>query len=174
MGCDIHMYIEYRRNKETDYYSDFGGRINPGRYYYIFGLLSKGVRSDIDEAIEPKGLPENLAWHSREDAFIFINDEYAKDNDGKHCSLETAEIWAKYGSKIIYRDDKPFKIEHPDWHSHSWLSTTEYEQQINFFINKFKDDPYFERPIQYEAVLAAMKTLESIGGESRVVFWFDN
>jgi len=45
MGCDIHLYIEYKSKKtEFDGYDSgwqsFGKSINPGRNYAMFGLMA--------------------------------------------------------------------------------------------------------------------------------------
>ena len=45
MGCDIHLYIEYKNKKVAfDGYKDnwhsFGQRINPGRNYAMFALMA--------------------------------------------------------------------------------------------------------------------------------------
>lgn len=173
MGCDIHMYVEYKRkNDERNNWREFGGRINPGRNYYMFGLLSKGVRSDLDEGLEPKGLPANLGYNSACDAYIRINDKYAQDDDD-YTTLETALRWAQYGRKIINDDNgNPYKIEHPDWHSHSWLTTEEFKQQLEIYYLKTENKQYPEP--EYNALLAAMIELEKFDKECRIVFWFDN
>lgn len=75
MGCDIHCYKEKQINGvwETadewvayDYGDDDKGVEVPyekrytGRNYKLFGLLSKGVRSEHPFSFEPRGLPFNL------------------------------------------------------------------------------------------------------------------
>jgi hypothetical protein len=47
-------------------------------------------------------------------------------------------------------------------HSHSWSTVKEWEEAID------DDAP------EYQAILAAAKTLQSHGRETRIVFWFDN
>lgn len=178
MGCDIHMYIEYgykKRNterkekNEPEYWNSFGGKINAGRNYVMFGHLA-GVRSEVPNPLKPKGLPdfETLGYKSRGDAFLFIRDK-KDDNDEDSCTLENAKRW---GGKIIERDGKPIFTEHPDWHSHSWLTTKEFADVINDYDNN-KDN--WGNVIEYKAILAAMETLEKTGEyDARVVFWFDN
>jgi len=170
MGCDAHCYVEYRTKEETnrEYWSSFGGRINPGRNYWMFGLMAKGTRSEFEEAFEPKGLPELLGYQSTYDAYMYIvDDDDEMDEPSHQCKRSDAERWAKYGNKIS--EDNRF-IEHPDWHTHSWLSVNEFEEVLNSF-NKMKDA--YPQP-EYEALLAAMKTLEKYNNEVRLVFWFDN
>lgn len=205
MGADIHLYVEYTDKKTLEeekngklngrgepikaYWRDLGGRINPGRNYWMFGILSKGVRVDTENAFEPKGIPDfhSLAYASRNDYTLYISDK--EDDEGKYTTLEKAIKWASseyYRSELYYRnptDDKPTWVSSPDWHSASWLTTEEYEKAIQIYKDKcmeaYKDDPEYN-PIEegilpeYEAMLAAMKSLESNGMVSRVVFWFDN
>ena len=52
-------------------------------------------------------------------------------------------------------------LEEGDDHSHSWSTVKEWEEAID-------DEP------EYQAILAAAKTLQSHGRETRIVFWFDN
>jgi len=53
-------------------------------------------------------------------------------------------------------------LEEGDDHSHSWSTIEEWEKAID------DDEP------EYQAILAAAKTLQSHGRETRIVFWFDN
>lgn len=171
MGCDIHMYIEYCK-KETEpsekkYWRDFGGRINPGRNYLMFGILSKGVRCDTTFNFPPKGTPDDMAYASRNDSLIYISEEPTEGS----VTLEKAKQWEKYGNKIINNSEgKPTWVEHPDWHSHSWLTTEEFEKAMEFY-NK-NSDKWVEP--EYEAILVSMKRFEELGYEARIVFWFDN
>lgn len=181
MGCDIHCYIEYRsENSDFTSWNDFGKKINPGRNYQIFGLMAKGVRADYDESLDIKGLPdyETLGYSSKDDAYIYISE--SKDPDC--CSLETAQKWESYGHKIIYRNGNPIFVENPDWHSHSWLTTEEFNYVLNLYYQKNSDsilEPYeymkssYIAP-EYEAILAAMLRFEDLGYKARLVFWFDN
>ena len=192
MGCDIHMYFEYTDNETIEkslrgekngrgelikpYWRDIGGRINPGRNYAMFGFLSKGVRSDFENGFEPKGLPpfDDLGYSSRNDSVLYIikNGEPGENE----ATLEHALKWTESGFyKIHYRGDEPAWVDHPDWHSHSWLTTAEYEQAINNYMEYAKDEEWGEHvPAEYGAMLAAMKYLEVNGFTARVVFWFDN
>lgn len=171
MGCDIHMYVEYKRkDNEKDYWMNFGERINPGRNYFMFGILSNGVRSNPEFSFDPKGMPEydSLGYSSRSDALIYITDE--EDDNENHTTLKQALKWQEYGHKIINgRDGKPTWIEHPDWHSHSWLTTEEFEKAMDYY----RSQSTYQQP-EYEAVLSAMKKFEELGFDSRIVFWFDN
>lgn len=170
MGCDAHMYVEYKKESFRDnYWSNVGGRINPGRNYWMFGLIAE-VRCKFPNSLKPKGLPENLGYQSNSDAHCYINDEYADDNN-EYVTLATAERWAGYGEKIIYREDgKPWKVTHPDWHSHTWLTYDEFKAVIDNY-NSLENST---KEVEYEALLAMMESLNSNGCESRLVIWFDN
>jgi hypothetical protein len=190
MGCDIHMYFEYADNETlekvakgekngrgeliTPYWRDLGGRVNPGRNYAMFGFLSQGVRSDFDNGFVPKGLPpfDELSYSSRNDSVCYITETGEGENE---TTLERALSWVNNDpTKLHYRGDKPLWVNHPDWHSHNWLTTAEYEQAINNYIEYAKTEDDFGVPAEYGAMLAAMQYLEKNCYTARVVFWFDN
>jgi hypothetical protein len=170
MGADIHMYIQYKNKKRNDdWWSEFGGCINPGRDYGMFGILSTGVRQDVNNSHDPKGLPEgNLGWAAEDDAYLYIRED---SEDYEHsCTLEDALRW---GHKIVNdKDGKPWKTLHPDWHSHSWLTTNELSQAFRWYTSQFSG---YKVGLEYKAVLSVMKTLGNKGeNDVRIVFWFDN
>lgn len=169
MGCDIHSYIEFRKFSDIDkQWSNFGGRINPGRHYGIFAKLV-GVRNYDDYHIvplsEPRGLPENVSWIVEDDNTLYIVDEKT-DEEGR-CSRGNAELWVKAGSSKII-DDK--RVTHPDWHSHSWATVKELEQVFADEKVQFE----FENEPEWVALLDCLKSFERQGFEARLVFWFDN
>lgn len=172
MGCDIHLYIEYSKKEETTpkeiRWSGFGGRINPGRNYLLFGIMSEGVRTDPTFSYEAKVVPNDMAYASRNDNLIFISETPSDE----YVTLEKAQQWEKRGYKIINGSDgKPTWVEHPDHHSHSWLTTAEFEKVMEFYNGNA--NPKWLEP-EYEAVLATMKRFEELGYNARIVFWFDN
>lgn len=160
MGCDIHCYIEYK-HPESEIWSDFGGRINPGRNYDLFAKLA-GVRNYNEKppAIPPRGMPADAAYAADGDNKLFIT-----ETEGAGCvTPATAAEYVKHGSVYVNgSDDKPTWVTHPDWHSHSWLTTEEYAKSV-------EDSGEFE----YLAILAAMQSFEENGCAARLVFWFDN
>lgn len=191
MGCDIHMYLEYTDKKTLDrvakgetksvfkgekpYWGSFGGRINPGRNYWMFGFISKGVRSFFDNGLPAKGLPpfDELGYHSRNDSVCYISETLGDENS---VTLETALRWAEGGRLKIINDQsgKPRWVEHPDWHSHTWLTTSEFESAIKKYKAYCKKTDENDTPIEYLALLSAMKTFDKNGYVSRLVVWFDN
>lgn len=168
MGCDIHMYIEYK-GKDSDSFRDFGGRINPGRNYYMFGILSKGVRVVNKDGIEPKGMPEyeSLSYSTRNDY-----QNYISENEGDDCvTPERAAEWVKNGYST-YTDERKVFVSNPDWHSHSWLTRDEYKKALDIYYSHAK--AIYNKEPEYEVVLACLNSFEENGYESRIVFWFDN
>lgn len=187
MGCDIHMYVEYtnKTRKEEDlkdskppYWINFGGRINPGRNYTMFSVLA-GVRGRYKESFVPKGkIPmDEMGWGSRDDAYIYISNEPL---EGEYSiNEEKALEWEKRGYEVIRRNGKPAWVENPDLHSHSWMSPEELERAFEIYRVKATEEWGGEEeirvPLEYQALLSAMKVLEGDGeNEVRIVFWFDN
>lgn len=178
MGCDIHCYIEYRHppgpnHEDGGRWFGFGGRINPGRNYRMFGYLA-GVRSDGPPVVEPRGLPEDAAWDAQWDTWLHISD--CEVNESGSCTREQAAQYHRSGSSYRYLPEdtekkKPIAVFHPDWHTHSWVTPDEWEQAIQQTV---KTDAYHYPLPEYFAMLAALRSLEQQGYEARVVFWFDN
>lgn len=77
MGCDIHQYAEKRvdgvwvaeqassftveKEEDGSEYVSLDESGDASRNYFLFGLLSDGVRFDCPYAFEPKTLPEDLS-----------------------------------------------------------------------------------------------------------------
>ncbi len=165
MGCDIHMYVEYK-SKYNKNWSSFGGRINPGRNYWMFGLIAK-VRCKFNESLSPKGMPEDAGWKSSSDNQLIITEtgeEYGC------CTIINAERWVRSGCRFIDYNGKHSCVTHPDWHSHTWLNLFEFEQVMKNFNNKENAG----REPEYEALLAAMQKLAEFDYDVRVICWFDN
>lgn len=201
MGCDIHVYPEYRFKGDTENneWSGFGGRINPGRNYLMFSIMA-GVRGKT-VLFSPRGLPEDIGWEAENDNYVYISDS----KNENFVDAKKAAEWVKYGShyKNGY-EGKPTWVSHPDWHSHSWLTCSEFKQVLDKYfeleqkeweelnkercelIKKYKKelnldkDTFLVKPYpheiapKYQALYAALEKLESLGYETRLVFWFDN
>lgn len=188
MGADIHMYVEYTYKKDIERYKkeikenkkdirkpyvhSFCDHLNPGRNYLLFGCLSDGVRTDVDGAFEPKGplSKDESGYMSHCDNILYITE--TGEGEGE-CTLEQALSWGKEITYLDYEKTKPVYTQHPDWHSHSWLSLKEYTQAIELF-NKNKDSDDYNVGIEYLAVRDLMKSLKKNGAIPRIVFWFDN
>lgn len=173
------------KDAEPERWQDFGGRINPGRNYHLFGRMA-GVRGDGPPVVAPRGIPDDLAWYAKADWWLRI--DYLGTGDGEgECTPADAERYARHGrtrgsfepyirttreggvtvSTVVGAEHrgKPTHVEHPDWHTPSWLTSGELAVAI-------ADDP--EQEPEYRALLAAMRQFEADEYEVRLVFWFDN
>lgn len=203
MGCDIHCYIEYKR-KDRDNWSDFGGRINPGRNYWMFGAMG-GVRADHIPFIEPRGWPDECASASFSDNTIYISETQTEDTSGSgdeyyYSRKHADECVAKGYCQFASRGAGHHWVTNSDHHSHSWLTSDEFELSIaaylkasGFLINtprltapeNLQSDALATQSDQdrawalnditeYWSILAAMRCFEAQGHQARLVFWFDN
>ena len=207
MGCDIHLYIEYKSKKtEFDGYvpkwQSFGKSINPGRNYAMFGLMAnvRNCYSDgkLPVLVEPRGMPEDAGSTATDDNRIYISETESED----YVCMETAKRWVNSGSSKFINDNdgNPTWVTQPDWHSHSWLTTSEFESVLNKYLeletgwhkvrveehNKMVKEeniqpdswayapPSINDEPEYQVVLASLKRFEELGYDARVVFWFDN
>jgi hypothetical protein len=162
------MYLEYRGPQYSGWCS-YGGRVNPGRHYGVFAKLAD-VRNQENWGIKPleaRGFPEDSSYAAKGDNYMYICSDNS-DNYDNACTREQAERWVKHGSNYI-GEDKKF-VSHPDWHSHSWVTSKELKEALEDPNVQYepKEDP------GYAALLAQMEKYEELGFETRVVFWFDN
>jgi hypothetical protein len=207
MGCDIHLYIEYKSKKprydgRESNWASFGNRINPGRNYAMFGLMAnvRNCYSDgkLPVLVEPRGMPDDVYYSTADDNRMYISEDECEN----YVTMETAEGWVKSGSStfINNKEGKPTWVSNPDWHSHSWLTTSEFENVLNKYLEleagwyKERVDTHYKMverlniqpsswmyaPLdmdiepQYQVVLASLKRFEELGYDARIVFWFDN
>lgn len=175
------MYLEYSQKNSKNpikYWKSFGGSIGPGRNYYMFGHLTNGeVRDEtmaFDDGIYPRGLPDdNLSYMVNDELRTYISEDGEGDNE---TTMETALKWnKKHGCKLYYDNsgNTPIFVDSPDWHSKSWLTLSEYET----ILTRAKENCNSENDyinFEYNVILDTMKSLESHGQETRLVFWFDN
>jgi hypothetical protein len=143
MGCDIHLYIEYKSKKpqydgrESTWHS-FGNRINPGRNYTMFGLMAnvRNCYSDgkLPVLVEPRGMPDDVGYYVKDESQIYISETIL---EGEHIvTMETANRWVESGSSkfVNNQEGKPTWVTDPDAHSHSWLTASEFETIINQYL----------------------------------------
>jgi hypothetical protein len=168
MGCDIHSFMEYRRrppHEGIEQWSSFGGELNPGRNYDLFARFA-GVRnySDVTPIDKPRGFPEDAGYEAREEYHLYITDELGENQ----ATLEDARRWVESGcSKYVpNHGGKATWVTDPDAHSESWLTHDEVECALQEY--KGPSEP------EYTAMLAALRSFEAQGYDSRIVFWFDN
>lgn len=163
MGCDIHMYLEYKK-KNRDNWINFGERFNPGRHYGLFAKLAD-VRNywKLTSIVNDRGIPNGVGYITNRDNTLYVCEKSHEDSGC--CTPEEAESW---GGK--YANDSKTLVYHPDWHSHSWCTPDELQKvfdipKLNFYENN--NDEYI-------ALLASARNLEENGNDVRFVFWFDN
>jgi hypothetical protein len=176
MGCDIHCYIQYKKKTDDDkWWWTFGGKINPGRNYAMFGVLA-GVRyRDIHGSFSPKGIlpTEKQSWKVRDDLYLYITEDGKGENE---TTLENAQRWFGGREILLDQDGKPWMVRHPDWHSHSWMTIEELQEAYKSYKKYAKKEGYNNGvPLEYKVILKMMKALENEGeNEVLLVFWFDN
>jgi hypothetical protein len=162
MGCDIHCYIEYH---ETYAWCSFGSCFNPGRNYSLFGRIA-GVRDLMEEpVVRPRGRLDNLGYEAAKDSRIYVRREPGEQITPGSTSLAAAEKWVDEGLSTFSPDGR--YVSHPDHHTHTWLTPNEFAEALK----EWNGD---EWGLEYRAMLAAMRSLESDGQDVRLVVWFDS
>lgn len=171
MGCDIHLFIEVKR-KSSKHWFGFGGQFQLTRNYWMFGILAKGVRTEPAHSYEPRQIPIDSASGAVEELMLYINDE---NPEHKYETTENAMERELKSRAFVWRDEtgKPTHVSDVDIHHHSWLTMDEYAKAIEWFNEDAKEEN-FTCPVDYVAVLSAMKTFSEQGYDCRVVFGFDN
>lgn len=167
MGCDIHWHTETRNSEgvwlcdqrdsykavdktvedheyDSDEMDNFPGR---GRDYWLFGLLSKNVRTDWPWSFEAKGLPDDISEHAN----LILGEQWAGDLHSMSW-LTRAELRAKL-----------IELKH---------AAVEY---LIAPPASAPDAPKYLAD-QVETILANMEALDTTGNDDdqRLVFGFDN
>jgi hypothetical protein len=141
MGCDIHLYIEYKSKKprydgRESTWRDFGQRINPGRNYALFALMAdvRNYDGQLPVIVKPRGMPDDAGYYSSYDNCIYISENTY--NGERTVTMEHAKRWVESGSSkfINNQQGEPKWVTNPDGHSHSWLNTSEFETVINKYL----------------------------------------
>lgn len=161
MGCDIHVYIESKPYPDGRWWG-FGGRLNPGRDYHVFGALA-GVRCRDIEHIPPRGLPDDCAHQTWDDNHLRIAKR--EHDDELVAEPDRAAEWVAQGASVEVQHYGCKYVTHPDWHSHTWLTLEEWRAAL-------ARAP--DHDLEYDAVTAVLETLSRHRRPVRVVFWFDN
>jgi hypothetical protein len=168
----------------------------------MFGLMAnvRNCYSDgkLPVLVEPRGMPDDATYSTAGDNRIYISETESED----YVCMETAKRWVESGSSkfINNKDGNPTWVTQPDWHSHSWLTTSEFENVLNKYLelesgwykerveehNKMVEreniqpdswayaPPSINDEPEYQVVLASLKRFEELGYDARIVFWFDN
>lgn len=164
MGCDIHLYVEYKR-KGNDNWSGFGKRIWMSRIYGLFAKLAD-VRNSWGTIplSQPRGVPDDIASEAFEDYTRYISES----NYENWVTKEKAKSWVDKGYSE-YKRGESF-VTDPDAHSGSYCSADELEM----CIKEVWKDGFNGNEIQYVAVVDLLRSFERQECEARCVFWFDN
>lgn len=140
MGCDIHAYVDY--DEPNDFEHKWVGHLGEfilGRDYFLFSLMA-GVRGN-EALFQPKGLPEHLSWRTLHEAALFIVD--GEREESGTCTQADAEryhqSWLRHkegvGGYVGGENGDKKRVYHPDWHSHSWLTSEELKQVIDKYAS---------------------------------------
>ena len=167
MGCDIHLYPEYR-SRTTAQWEPFGKNMG-WRDYTLFGFLA-GVRGEGPPVVAPRGIPKDAStFGALSDHLLLITDNPEFFDSEGWVSRERAEEWLAKGWSTLWSDDR---ITSPDDHTPSWLTLEEYEEAVSRCETAYPEHGVAE---EYTAIAAALRHLrDERGCEVRVVFWFDN
>ena len=166
MGCDIHVYLEYKNRDQSGWNKDWNTLAFDGlfiqRDYTLFALMANVRNYDnITPVSEQKGIPSDINWATKNRYYLHI--------DSKH--LDLAKKWVNSGQSTILDAEGGREVREgdfissPDWHNASYMDIKEVRA-----VNKRL--PHGNA--SFKAVIGAMGALERAGYESRIVFFFDN
>jgi len=166
MGCDIHLFVQYRRNgNPPSRWLDFGGEFRLDRDYKMFSCLVDRVRSKTEGAIMKRGLPDDLTGGLP--FRVFYNDIDESEEFGT-ISMDRA---ISRGHPILsypWSPNEKYTLN-SDFHSHSWLTGAEFYKAITLYLDTCNQLPSSD----YIALESAIHELEN-GNEVRVIIGFDN
>lgn len=171
MGCDIHVYVEYRdKNIESRWatWRNFGGRYWVGRDYTLFARL-RNVRSygDVSAVVTAQPLPGDLDWTTKNDYYYHVvpDADFEQQNDGecKYVKQSTADEWVARGYSKRHPTEENL-VSCPDWHSAGCVDLASWKKVIR---GQNAD-------ARWHVIAAMCKELENRNYETRIVFWFDN
>lgn len=166
MGCDIHgPWIEQLEGTNDRGHQNWEciAQLQVWRNYELFGALA-GVRRDLPH-VAPKGIPQNLSHEVFAAFTLFVDTEYNELNDGTCLGKDAARWIEEQSSRSMqaFKNGQPQRISHPDWHTPSWLTTTEVAGACARVDSR-----------QLKGALAMMRAMETETHPIRMVFWFDN
>ena len=174
MGCDIHCIIEYKHKTiNGDRWDSFGyNEINPGRNYEWFSELA-GVRGSPsgDRALATGfGIPKDMSFATQMATTIYVreDDEQSHERSVKRSDADKwvenkVSTYVENWTRTVNGVEKPYRITHPDWHSHGWCNLKDWKKSTRGSKN-----------LTIKAMNAILDTYKKNGCDVRVVFWFDN
>lgn len=191
MGCDIHLYKEKMINGQwvaADQWApddDYDGKLSvdwhnrfTDRNYQLFGLLSKGVRSEHPFSFEPRGLPVTMSQEVRDEIAHWGSDGHSHSYLYLHelkdmlafSQKETIEISGMMKSDQLASLRESIAHNEPNWDLiWPYCQMTSAEGYEDFELD-IPASLYFE-----EALKKIIAGFDGMGGENhRIVFFFDN
>lgn len=200
MGCDIHFKIERRLKNATETSKEnkweatdcFIEAEYGKRDYWMFAHMAN-VRSDEynENYLEPRGLPEDISDNTKISCSLFCPTDKANEPGfinrftKKEIDRDRYNEWRKlYKIKVLkFTDYYKFLNEYYDvicdidTHSHSWLTTEEYEECFNKVYKREENNKtiYLKGYLDWYILLQRLKAYEEFGKyDVRIIFWFDN
>ena len=168
MGCDIHLYVEYR-NKNRNSPWEESGIVMPNcgdRSYEMFAVMAD-VRNynNLERIVPDRGYPMDAAYSTDKAYFCEISENELHENPFYHEPIRIKKV----GKRTLYMR------EELDYHSANWCTASELEECINFIFKKEENEVWIGNYIEWFVLLGAMKGYEITGEyECRAVYWFDN
>ncbi|MGR3273466.1 hypothetical protein ACSYAD_00015 [Acaryochloris marina NIES-2412] len=177
MGCDIHLYLEYR-HPSWGIESVIANFFSVGRDYRLFTALA-GVHShddDVPVLFVPRGLPNDVSQYIHEQFYAEIipddADDQRKNLMHEWCDESDAKHYvAKHNAHIKeYKDGRRY-VSDTDWHHASYLTRNEIMdacQHAGYDLSNAPDE--------FQMVMDFMQSIDDrfSNDTSRMVFWFDN
>jgi hypothetical protein len=200
MGCDIHVWLEHREKNHPEYtWGSFGGEMNPGRNYAIFGKIA-GLRGG-DALIEPRGFPNDAGYEARRGNETFISDNADIDSLLRSISQKDGGMFESYltlagGKKFLEEKLRSFSEEphsvSPE-EANGWVEKGDskyvYDSTGKTYAVTSPDwhshtwltpDEFeatisdFPEETEYQVILDCMRSFEKRGHDARVLIFFDN
>jgi len=162
MGCDIHLHVEVKAPEGR--WSHALSQYCP-RNYVLFGHLA-GVRHAPLYYPEPQGFPKDASYQVIEAYTEEIVDDEEYNEENPQIRKSDFEKYLEKGYVKVF-DER--RIVGRDWHTASHLNFWTFEMQLS--RAERESSAVF---LEYQALANYMNTFESVGRETRVVFWFDN
>ena len=155
MGCDIHLFKEYRSPDTTnnkwhsyDHWYSEGTQMGrafddsaPSRNYAAFGMLAEGVRTEYPYSIECKGLPDDVTY--------LVGTEHKSWGVDAHSATYFTEV--ELNALLIRLS----------------IMSSDGNETVN------RQKAYLNHMLQYMNQIPFEFHIED-STEKRIIFWFDN